>query len=44
VCIPRGRLDDVLRILPDITSADERVLEAVKAGMPVREAFRKFRD
>ncbi|KAI9765609.1 MAG: hypothetical protein M1840_007298 [Geoglossum simile] len=43
VCIPKDKLDDVLRVLPSITAADERVLEAVKAGMEVQEAFRKFR-
>ncbi|KAI9858160.1 MAG: hypothetical protein M1813_007809 [Trichoglossum hirsutum] len=44
VCIPQDKLDDVIRILPDITAADERVLEAVKAGMEVREAFQRFRS
>ncbi|KAH0536777.1 hypothetical protein FGG08_006380 [Glutinoglossum americanum] len=44
VCIPQDKLEDVLRILPSIVAADERVLEVVKAGMEVWEAFRRFRS
>jgi len=43
VCIPRNKLDEVLEMLPRLTEADERVLEFVRGGVGVKEAFEKFR-
>ena len=43
VVIPRGRLAEVLDLLPKSAAADERVMEAVKGGMAVSEAFATFR-
>lgn len=41
--IPQDELDDVLELLPKLTKADERVLEDVKNGGSVAEAFMKHR-
>ena len=43
VVIPRGRLGDVLRILPKWVEQEDKVMKAVKGGMSVSEAFAKFR-
>ena len=41
--IPQDKLDDVLELLPKLTQADERVLEDVRNGGTVSEAFKKHR-
>lgn len=43
VSIPKNLLDDTLSLMPKLVSADNKVLEAVSKGMPVAEAFSKFR-
>jgi regulator of RNase E activity RraA len=43
VCIPRGLLSTVLELLPKLLAADEKVVEDVKAGGTVAEAFKKHR-
>jgi regulator of RNase E activity RraA len=43
VVIPRDRLAEVLELLPKSAAADEKVMEAVKGGMAVSEAFATFR-
>jgi regulator of RNase E activity RraA len=43
VSIPSDLLEKVLELLPKLVSDDEKVKEAVKAGMAVQEAFEKFR-
>ena len=43
VIIPQDKVKDVLKMLPDMIAADEKVMEAVKGGMPVKDAFAKFR-
>ncbi|KAH8812006.1 ribonuclease E inhibitor RraA/Dimethylmenaquinone methyltransferase [Xylogone sp. PMI_703] len=43
VVIPLEKVKDVLELLPRLTQADNAVIEAVKGGMSVKEAFTKFR-
>jgi regulator of RNase E activity RraA len=55
VCCPRSLVEDVLKILPQLTSgshtshfiislsADEKVLKDVSQGRPVKEAFQEHR-
>jgi len=43
VVIPQDQLDEVLELLPKLTSADEKVIEDVRKGGLVREAFAKYR-
>lgn len=43
VVIPIEKLGKVLEMLPGIVGADEKVLEMVKEGGSVKEAFAKFR-
>ncbi|OBT39436.1 hypothetical protein VE00_09834 [Pseudogymnoascus sp. WSF 3629] len=43
VVIPAERVGEVLALLPGLGEADEKVKEAVRGGMGVSEAFRKFR-
>ncbi|KFY14805.1 hypothetical protein V492_02404 [Pseudogymnoascus sp. VKM F-4246] len=44
VVIPAERVEEVLQLLPKLGEADEKVKGAVKAGMGVGEAFKKFRN
>ncbi|PVH98998.1 DlpA domain-containing protein [Periconia macrospinosa] len=44
VAIPKGKLDEILELLPKIVAADEKVLEDVKQGVPVAEAFKRHRS
>lgn len=41
--IPQDKLDQVIELLPKLTSADDRVKEEVTRGMTVKEAFAKHR-
>jgi hypothetical protein len=43
VAIPQELLDETLELMPKLISADEKVMVAVIEGMPVFEAFKKFR-
>lgn len=43
VVIPRDKVDAVLELLPQLTSADEKVKRDVQEGVSVREAFRRHR-
>lgn len=43
VCVPAGRLAEVLALLPRLVAADARVLADVEAGVEVGEAFRRHR-
>lgn len=43
VVVPKEDLDEVLRMLPKLVEADERVMEDVAAGGEVGEAFKKYR-
>ncbi|KAJ8612743.1 hypothetical protein MRB53_037319 [Persea americana] len=43
VVIPQAHLDKVIELLPKLTGADDKVKEAVKNGMTVKEAFDTFR-
>jgi regulator of RNase E activity RraA len=43
VVIPRKAVDDVLKMLPKLVSADEGVMQDVLAGGEVGDAFRKWR-
>ena len=43
VVIPKTLLDDTLSLMQKLVPADDKVKEAVAKGMPVAEAFRKFR-
>lgn len=41
--IPQDLLDQTLELMPQLVSADDKVKEAVVAGMTVADAFKKFR-
>lgn len=43
VVIPRDKVDQVLEMLPRLTSADEKVKEDVLKGMSVYDAFQLHR-
>ena len=43
VVIPKALLGAVIDLLPKIKEDDDAVKEAVAEGMPVKEAFAKFR-
>jgi len=43
VCIPLKLLGKVLEMLPQLVSADEKVMKDVQAGMTVAEAFKRHR-
>lgn len=43
VAIPQDKLEQVLEMLPRLVKADERVVEEVRGGMAVGEAFKKYR-
>lgn len=43
VVIPRELLADVVQVIPEIPAADEKVMEALRGGMTVKEAFAKYR-
>jgi regulator of RNase E activity RraA len=44
VVVPRGVLEEVLRMLPEMVGADEKVLEEVVGGGSVKEAFKRHRN
>ncbi|KAL2005763.1 hypothetical protein VTN00DRAFT_10256 [Thermoascus crustaceus] len=44
VAIPRDLLDDVLALMPKLTSQDDRAKEDVEKGSTVSEAFKKHRS
>jgi hypothetical protein len=44
VVIPSDLVDQVVQLMPRLVEADDKVKEAVGAGMPVAEAFKKFRE
>ncbi|RMZ91331.1 hypothetical protein DV736_g1412, partial [Chaetothyriales sp. CBS 134916] len=43
VVIPQDLLDDTIQLMPRLVAADDKVKEAVKEGMAVAVAFKKFR-
>lgn len=43
VVIPRDKVDQVLDLLPKLTTADDKVKAAVSGGMSVQEAFKLHR-
>ena len=43
VIIPQDKVDEVVDLLPKLTSADDRVKEDVAGGMSVHEAFKTHR-
>ena len=44
VVVPRGRLDEVLVLLPRLVEADERALADVESGGSVGDAFARYRS
>lgn len=44
MAIPRDLLDDVLALMPKLTSQDDRAKEDVEKGSTVFEAFKKHRS
>ncbi|KAF2465489.1 DlpA domain-containing protein, partial [Lindgomyces ingoldianus] len=44
VVVPRGRVEEVLGLLPKLVEADEKVVRDVEAGVSVREAFGRHRN
>lgn len=43
VVIPRELLGEVVQVIGEIPAADDKVLEALRGGMTVKEAFAKYR-
>ncbi|RMY42999.1 hypothetical protein D0863_16336, partial [Hortaea werneckii] len=43
VVIPLSKLDEVLKLLPELKEADEKCIADVESGVDVREAFRRHR-
>lgn len=43
IVIPKDKVSEVLKMLPNLVEADDRVKEDVKKGMSVKEAFKKHR-
>jgi regulator of RNase E activity RraA len=43
VVIPKDLLDETLTLMPKLVVADDKVMDAVSKGMPVAEAFSRFR-
>jgi regulator of RNase E activity RraA len=43
VCIPASLLGRVLELVPSIVQKDRRCAEAIKEGISVEEAFRRYR-
>lgn len=43
VVIPKDLLDDLLELMPKLVEADEKVKAEVEKGMPVFEAFQRYR-
>ncbi|KAF2841881.1 RraA-like protein [Patellaria atrata CBS 101060] len=44
VAIPKAKLAEVMELLPGLVEEDEKVLDAVKKGTEVEEAFRQYRN
>jgi hypothetical protein len=44
VAIPRDLLDDLLELMPKLVESDDKVKVEVEKGMPVFEAFQRFRN
>ena len=44
MAIPKEKVEEVLEMLPRLVEADERVIEDVKRGVSVSEAFRRHRS
>jgi regulator of RNase E activity RraA len=44
VAVPQSKVEELLELLPRLVGADEKVIEAVEAGMSVQEAFKKYRN
>ncbi|KAF2258169.1 RraA-like protein [Lojkania enalia] len=43
VTIPKGKVEEVLELLPKLVGADEKVIADVAQGVSVIEAFKKYR-
>jgi regulator of RNase E activity RraA len=44
VAIPQDKLDEVLKLLPELVGADEKVMADVEGGISVKEAFKRHRN
>ncbi|KAI4647180.1 uncharacterized protein J4E79_010331 [Alternaria viburni] len=44
VAVPRGKVDELLDLLPKLIEADERVIADVGSGVSVEEAFKRHRN
>jgi regulator of RNase E activity RraA len=43
VCIPKNLIGRVLELVPSIVQKDRKCAEAIREGMSVEEAFRRYR-
>jgi regulator of RNase E activity RraA len=43
VAVPKGKVDELLELLPKLVGADEKVIADVEAGVSVQEAFKSHR-
>jgi regulator of RNase E activity RraA len=44
VVVPKGKVEELLDLLPKLVEADEKVIQDVGRGVSVEEAFRKHRS
>ena len=44
VVIPQDKLDEVLKLVPRIVEADDKVIDDVRKGRLVKEAFAEHRQ
>ena len=43
VVVPQGKVDEVLKLLPGLVAADQKVEEEVSKGESVKDAFARHR-
>ena len=44
VAVPKGKIDELLELLPKLVAADEKVIADVEQGVSVQEAFKRHRN
>jgi regulator of RNase E activity RraA len=44
VAVPKGKVGELLELLPKLVAADENVIKDVEAGVSVQDAFKKHRS
>lgn len=44
VVVPKGKIEDLLEMLPKLVDADEKVITDVRQGISVKDAFQQHRS